>query len=147
MMAQTIEELRFCGKVAKIAEKEFGGSFSDDADRKVMREIYAQYIREGEPSDAAAWIRRQLEHLFPCAELRPVWIEAIPQWPFHNGKPMVFVGQIDVGKSRVANELLAPETTLYVFGARESIGEGRWRMEHRVVQQFESLRQCQKKDS
>jgi hypothetical protein len=32
---------------------------------------------------------------FPCVGTGPVWIRN-PDWPFHRGEPMAFVGQVDV---------------------------------------------------
>lgn len=74
--------------------------------------------------DDRAALRRHLEELAPrmyrCLRNRPVWIHD-PEWPWADGRPMVFVGSIDAPSGTFHDD-----ARFYVFwspevGVRECI--------------------------
>jgi len=66
-----------------------------------LRELLSSY--ESAPEDAEALLSELLGTRFACLQdVRPQWIQE-PEWPFLNGKPLRFVGQIDLHRETRAN--------------------------------------------
>lgn len=42
------------------------------------------------------FLKETVKQDFPCLGKRPGWLQE-PQWPIVDGKPLVFVGQLDLG--------------------------------------------------
>ena len=87
----------------------------------LFRELLANYAGPNDTNAVAAWLREQIPKHFIALGERPRWIQA-PDWPFANGQPMVFAGQIDISAS--AGKQLLPDfyhddTSLYVFIGRQ----------------------------
>lgn len=67
-----------------------------------------------------AQLRRYLDkHVaesFIALNKRPQWIQSAA-WPFHEGEPMIFVGQIDisVAENNPARLMFHDDTTFYLF--------------------------------
>ena len=59
--------------------------------------LLSQYSGSGE--GLREYIKRAVERDFLVMKERPCWIQS-PEWPFHNGKPMIFVGQLDTAIRR-----------------------------------------------
>jgi len=137
----TLEEARFGGLVYEIAEKEFGGSFSEDENNQLINQIYSDYVEAGQPKNKKTWIRERLKTLFLCAKERPNWVEGRPRRLFLNGRPMVFVGQFAVPQNDMVREKLCSDDVLYFFGARDPIPEhGGFEMRYAVVSQNPEFR-------
>jgi hypothetical protein len=47
----------------------------------------------GTPKECLHYIKSHLKEWFPSASGRPGWLQN-PEWPFFEGKPMTFIGQI-----------------------------------------------------
>lgn len=55
------------------------------------------------------------------------------------GKPMIFIGQIEPTQNEIVAHNISPETVLYIFGAREYIeNSSGFRTHYRVVSQNRS---------
>lgn len=95
------------------------GSDPDESDESELffRKLLSTYIG---PKDVAAineWLKQQLATHFVALSERPRWIQAA-EWPFANGKPMVFAGQIDLTHSmgeHVVPGYFHDDTSIYVF--------------------------------
>lgn len=48
-----------------------------------------------QPKALQAWLKETIASEFRCLKSAPKWLQA-PAWPIENGKPLVFVGQLDV---------------------------------------------------
>lgn len=49
---------------------------------------------DGSQEELLTFIKAHLREWFRCMDKEPEWIQE-PEWQFSDGKPMVFVGQID----------------------------------------------------
>src|SRR5436190_426050 len=132
-MKLDLEKVKFGGKAQGIAEDELSASYMDDAEHKAIDELYRQYVSDGSPKDKAAWLRPQLTDLFRCIDKRPVWVGVLPQWPWVDGTPMVFVRQISVGDTPAEQRELFPGNELYLFALRIKVDEG-FKMVYRVIE-------------
>lgn len=63
-------------------------------------------------------LRKLLEQKYRCISTRPDWIQS-EAWPISDGKPMVFVGQIDVPYNKGAS-FFHDEASFYVFWSPET---------------------------
>jgi hypothetical protein len=136
-MSDEWEKLQFGGTVQQIAE-ELGASMSKDQDRRFMEKLHEDFLAAGKPKNRKAWIREQLNKCFVYVDKRPEWVESlVPLWPFHDGKPMTFIGQIDVPENAPKSNVF-PGTVVYVFGVRKEGSEGS-EMVYEVIHQHRSL--------
>lgn len=134
------QEIKFGGLAYRIAETEFAGSFADDEDDALADALWREYREEGRPANPEAWLRSRLADLFTWVDDPPRWLEANPRWPFHNGRPMVFIKQYDIPGKPLVEARLAPDVVIYVFGARTPILEYEgWETCYRVVENHKSL--------
>ncbi len=77
-----------------------------------FRILLASYSGPDDENARTTWLREQLAKQFRCVAERPKWIQS-PAWPFANGVPMVFVGQLDIRNPAPA--FLHDDTSFYVF--------------------------------
>jgi hypothetical protein len=49
------------------------------------------------PKDLQLWLKEKIKTDFRCLKTQPKWLQS-PEWPIASGKPMVFVGQIDISE-------------------------------------------------
>ncbi|WP_338509919.1 hypothetical protein VRC22_24385 [Pseudomonas poae] len=47
--------------------------------------------------DLQSWLKEKIKTDFRCHKTQPKWLQG-PEWPIENGKPMVFVGQLDISE-------------------------------------------------
>jgi hypothetical protein len=142
-MALDLEELKFCGLLAEVAQEELSASMTEDPDLVFRKELYKQYVDAGKPKNKKEWVRQELRKHFVSVKESPKWIErtTIPTWPFSQGKPMVFIQQITVPESQDTKTKIRTGCVLYVFGSKKSIPDvpGGWDMEYRVIEQVHGL--------
>ena len=131
-----MERLNFGGKAMEIAEEEFEACVSDE----LSDELYDRWRQEGSVRNTGAWIRKQLPELFQAVGPRPRWVRPdCPQWAYHNSRPMVFLGQLDLPRFTLpTGEVSAPES-IYIFGAAEPTldSPGQWTFVKKIVDQCE----------
>ena len=138
-MSAELERAQFGGTVQEIAEDELAASTSMDEDNSFVQKLYEEYLAAGKPKNKKAWIREQLKQHFACVGKKPEWVESlVPMWPFHDGKPMTFIGQIDVPND-APKEKVYPGTVVYVFGVRKQGPDGKSKMVYEVIHQHRSL--------
>ena len=65
----------------------------------------------GEREEFVQHARKNLRDWFRAVNAYPVWVQEA-EWPFSNGRPMVFVGQIDVPAGK---GLFHDDAAFYVF--------------------------------
>jgi len=134
-----VEELKFIGMVGTAVEGEFGAGLPGQESMPFCQGLYREYVAQGKPAKARAWIRARVLDSFRCLETKPQWKESIlPTWPFRDGRPMLFVGQVNVPVTAVAEELSLAGGTLYIFGM-EVPNEHGWSMEYEVLEQLPGL--------
>lgn len=49
------------------------------------------------PKDLQLWLKEKIKTDFRCLKTQPKWLQS-PEWPIASGKPMVFVGQLDISE-------------------------------------------------
>jgi hypothetical protein len=91
---------------------------SSMATEEFFRELLTQYSGAKNTSSVAEWLRVQTLTHFAALGERPRWLQG-PDWPVVDGKPMIFVGQLDVSapSREDAGSLFHDDTSLYVFVA------------------------------
>ncbi len=79
--------------------------FSEDFDSRINSpERLLGKLRELEVHVISG--RKDIEKLFKVIDKNPEWIQN-PEWQFNNGKPMKFIGQLDIKKNKIGlHELL-----------------------------------------
>ncbi len=92
-------------------------SMSTDAEQ-FFSSLLAEYT--GDLENLTSWLEERLSEHFVAVGARPSWLQG-PEWPFANGRPMIFVGQIDltIQNGGIASELYHDDTSLYVFIGRK----------------------------
>jgi len=127
--------VEFVEALQKIAAEHFAASATAGGFDFVDR-VYDDYRKSGGTADQSTWLEGNLGRYFKWAESAPRWIEGQPAWPFHQGYPMIFIGQQTVeGRSR---EELPDGCTFYLFIAWELDPNGR-RMVTRLITQHEYM--------
>jgi hypothetical protein len=80
-----------------------------------FRELLQQYPGSvDDDEEIVRWLDEQIQRHFLSFGSRPAWIQA-PEWPFTNGMPMVFAGQIDISVKDLPFPFFHDDTSLYVF--------------------------------
>ena len=142
-MALDMERIKFAGKITSIAEDEMSALVNDDEGDRFTSALWDEYVAQGKPKKLVAWLKAELQKHFLFVSKPPVWIEklTIPRWPFHDGKPMVFIEQVSVPETELTQTKLSAGSELYVFGARQPAadGTGHWGMIYTVVEQVPGL--------
>ncbi len=136
-MALDRDMLLFQGKAMSFADEEFAASFEGKGGEKFLDDLYAQYQAAGKP-EVRSWLKNELAKHFFCMAEKPSWVGEEPAWPFFEGKPMGFIGQISLVENEVTKKHLTWDNVVYVFGARVPYRDG-YRMEYRLVVQIRDL--------
>ena len=92
---------------------DLGNEFHFDPLSSIESETYFLSLLENYrgPEDLTAYLRTQIHRDFRFFNAPPDWLQG-PDWPFHRGKPMYFVGQLD---STVRRDGFAYGLMFYVF--------------------------------
>lgn len=131
-------KIRFNGKLISASHAVGGSIRSPDADAFASG-LYEEWVLTGDPLERCpAWLRTRLQGCFQSLNEPPSWVEAEPDWPFHNGLPMVFISQTTMGSHEPSASRLSPGETVYLFGARSPEARG-FRMVYKVVSQFADI--------
>jgi hypothetical protein len=83
-------------------------SFQD----KIYDEWQSQAIA---PEKTNAWLAQRLLNQFVSLSDPPLWIYCEPQWPFVQGRPLIFLFQCTFPKDGPLVEELVPGETVYFF--------------------------------
>jgi len=81
-----------------------------------FRELLGTYMGNTDPTSIETWLSEEVPKHFVALNERPSWIQGA-DWPFANGKPMIFAGQIDLSVSDMKHLpwQYHDDTSLYVF--------------------------------
>lgn len=111
-------DLEIYGLVVKVASRYGVDPLMSRSSEEFFGNLLAQY--SGDLDSLAAWLEEQIPKHFVAVGERPRWIQN-PEWPFADGQPMIFVGQIDMPAQPegMATELFHDDTSLYVFIGRK----------------------------
>jgi hypothetical protein len=142
-MAMDIETRKFYGMIVMTVEREFGASVYDDVNSEFRTRLHQEYLAQGKPKNARAWIKTEIRKHFLCVGKPPVWSERMttPRWPFFAGKPMIFIEQVTVPDNELTQGKLSAGAVVYIFGARKPVDDvpGGWEMIYSVVEQVPNL--------
>jgi hypothetical protein len=135
----TMEELRFYGSVRSVFEQMTGAVLPGNEANVFLSGIHKEYVASGSPNPAKKWVENTLSKMVLAVAEMPAWQESIKHtWPFHNGRPMIFLANLAVPDTPVAREYAAPSVQLLLFGIRIQV-EGGWSMEYTVIEQHSDL--------
>jgi hypothetical protein len=81
-----------------------------------FRQMLALYEGDTEKEAMATWLDEQIAKSFRAIAESPSWIQG-SAWQFFDGKPMLFVGQVDISlkSTPTAKEHFHDDTSFYVF--------------------------------
>jgi hypothetical protein len=85
-----------------------------------FRDLLARYPGAADHESLAVWLHEQIPRHFVALGERPQWIQGAA-WPYANGLPMIFAGQLDLNRAereKVVPTLYHDDTSLYVFIGR-----------------------------
>jgi len=132
------QAMRFQARVVALAKRKLGVKCEGSEAEPYLDQIYAEYKEAGEPQDVDSWITERLKKDFLWVVNPPQWVEKEPVWPFFRGKPMVFVSQTRLPKNEVTENHLTWDAVVYLFGARDPVGQG-YKIEYKALMQIEDL--------
>ena len=89
------------------------------------------------PADPIAWLTVRLRDEFRFVESPPRWI-AEPEWPFRDGRPLIFVTQYSIPENATTRDHLTWDETIYVFGCQTARNDG-IETEYVVISQIAGL--------
>lgn len=85
-----------------------------------FRVLLEQYPGSPDSEDEKTeWLDEQIRQYFITLDKRPEWVQN-PEWPFVDGRPMVFAGQIDIIVEKETAHFIHDDTSIYVFVARKT---------------------------
>jgi hypothetical protein len=118
-MPDDLEEIKFCGLASTVALEVYEASFDWEPGLAIRKALYRQYLDAGSSGKKREWLRTKLAGLFPTNGSRPRRVQRAKPWPFHDGKPMIFIGQLETapGASETEPSLIS-DAVYYVFAAR-----------------------------
>lgn len=126
------EFMRFWAHLNSLAVETASARFEGDGAEAAAKSLFAE-VASLKPEAKDQLLRERLRSLFVCVSASPVWLDE-PEWPFINGKPMVFVNQTSLEETSITREHLAFGSVVYLFGARVPHDDG-FSVVWRVVEQ------------
>ncbi|QTN32507.1 hypothetical protein HZ994_09250 [Akkermansiaceae bacterium] len=90
--------LEFVEVAIQIASERFSASITGGGFEWISG-IYEAYESDGSPADLNRWIVDRFAREFRCVNARPNWLNNEIPWPFMDGRPMLFVGELNGGIS------------------------------------------------
>lgn len=85
-----------------------------------FRQLLLEFETLNEAPPLETWLSTELPRRFPALGFRPQWLQG-SEWPVVDGRPMVFVGQIDlsISENPSVGEWFHDDTSVYVFIGRK----------------------------
>lgn len=126
--------LLFGAVMIEVVEHTYNASCSLQETDPYVEAMYQEFCGI-ENVSAEEWLVGRLKGEFKCVEAPPVWATQ-PEWPYCDGRPMVFVTQYSLPETGVTKSSLTWDSNLYLFGARVVCEEyDGYRMDYRVISQ------------
>lgn len=133
---RAMSKLRLLGQMETIANK-FGGTVGGQ--RIIKEALYHDLVNANPaPRSKQKWLAERIEPMFKCVDERPNWI-CDPEWPYEDGKPMIFIKQISVSDRDDLRGKLTVDTELYVFGILRPNDDGSLVQVYKVVEQLKDF--------
>ena len=81
-----------------------------------FRDLLTQYTGSLDAENLLIWLKERIEQSFVALNKRPEWIQS-SEWPFIDGQPAIFAGQIDISlqDNKIASQLIHDDTSFYLF--------------------------------
>lgn len=78
--------------------------------------LLKEYDGEYDMKQLKTWLEERLAKYYIALKKRPRWIQS-PDWPFYEGKPMTFIGQVDivVRKDDITERYFHDDISFYLF--------------------------------
>lgn len=132
------DRLLFGSKMIGVVSREFNASCDKGEAQEFVTTVYEQYKQAGSPKNIKHWLKEHLKNAYLSVTIPPMWVEDEPDWPYLNGKPMVFITQYAIPKNEVTGDHLTWNIVLYLFGQRVPHPQG-YTVEYRIVRQFPGI--------
>ncbi|APW14991.1 hypothetical protein AT000_00580 [Salmonella enterica] len=119
-MSDSKEFRDFWAEVSKVAAK-YKASADGKQGELFARELYSDYLNV-QPKNKKAWLDEMIKFSFVSMKDSPKWVGEY-DWPYFNGRPMVFLEQFKIPLS--AQHIDFPRTdTHYIFASKKDLGDG-----------------------
>lgn len=80
-----------------------------ESEKYIREQLLSQIDPNLSKQKMKSWLKEKIKKWYPHMKI-PKWIQS-PNWPFSNGKPMMFMGQVNLDNSTCFHDT----TSLYVF--------------------------------
>jgi len=109
-------EFEFVGELEDIAETKFKANLHGSGE-EWEDALFAEYKAAGSPKPLKKWVTERIKNEFKSMGKAPAWVDfETSVWPFHKGKPMVFIAQIPLKATKDTEDLIDGEGVAYIFG-------------------------------
>jgi hypothetical protein len=108
----TEDEIKLMLLVEEVANK-CGASVNSKEAEEFFNSFLEKY--SGDIANLKSWLVEEITPYFIALTKRPNWIQS-PEWPFENGKPMIFAGQLDLPvRDGIISQFYHDDASLYIF--------------------------------
>ncbi|MCI0711703.1 MAG: hypothetical protein L0154_16220 [Chloroflexi bacterium] len=117
MNSLSLDDLDTLDVALKVCNRYAVNPLSSDASEAFFNKLLQDY--DGDKNNKAQlrrYIKKHVSESFVALNKRPEWIQGA-EWPFFEGEPMIFVGQVDISVSEdnPARLMFHDDTTFYLF--------------------------------
>jgi hypothetical protein len=115
-----LDDLRTYSMLVRVCARYGVDPTGSSESREFFKKLLSEYEGSANLRSVASWLKEQIPKHFVALRYRPKWIQG-PEWPYANGQPMMFAGQIDINqreREKVEPPLYHDDTSLYVFVER-----------------------------
>jgi len=124
-------EFDFSSELMDVAETKFKANLPDDA-KAWEDSLFGEYKAAGSPKPLKKWITERIKNEFKSMGKPPAWVDFETSiWPFHKGKPMVFLTQLPLKATKDTEDLIDGEGVAYIFGISDKGEHGELIMVYR----------------
>ena len=119
-------ECDFVGDLENLAEDKYKANLHRSPGSEIWEDaLFAEYTAAGSPKPAKKWIAERIKNEFKSMEKPPKWVDFETSiWPFHKGKPMVFITQVQLKATDGTKDLIEDSSVSYFFGIADKSPEG-----------------------
>ena len=125
----------FRRKMFDVVEKVYNANCDTEEAEEFVIYVFEHYKLSGLPKKINEWLKDFLKDWYQYVDKPPVWVEEEPNWPYSNGKPMIFIKQFTIPKTPITEEKLTWDNTIYVFGERIPY-KSSYKVEYKIIEQI-----------